>query len=706
MKLNKKNNIKLLIMIILWSVTTFSTFYMIYTISLWHDVENILRLVAVILLLLILAALVIISFKIILRKKLIAFIVFCVGKLFYALLILFIAFNVHQVYGKLKGITKNSITYSTSLVTINSDAKDIDSLTDGIIGIYSDEESIDGYILPIEIIEKRNLKNEIVYIDSYFEIIEQLENEEIVYAFMPTNFKTMFGEVEEYTETIEKIRIIYTEEKTVKIDSETKKIDFDQPITFLLMGIDSREANISASAFNGDALMVITFNPQTLNMTILSIPRDTYVPIACFSGERKNKITHAAWYGEKCMKETIENFLDLEIDYVVKMNFTGLVNLVDLVGGVEVEVPYSFCEQNSQSKWGKNTVYVMEGFQKLDGEQALAFSRNRKNNTAKCGYGSNQANDFMRGQHQQLVLRALMEKIKEIRNINTIQDILTEISTMMETNMQTNEILSFYNVFKDIFEQTKYTSVDDLVSIQRLYISGYDYYIHDYSQIHNQGTRGNLYNFVAYQGSIDDVKKAMKINLGLLEWERTETFSFNVNEPYQEKVIGKGIYQETKRPLLPNLLSYTLENIEKYANENNLQLEIEYVDNNGQYQNNQIISQFPKEKTDIEFVNKIIIQVAKTYSTVIDCSAPGKENCAFPNLVGLSYSEYLNIKKKYNLMWNEIRIEQTDAGYDQTKSLKVVLQSVAVGTDVYGILGQTVTIEYMAEYEEIVEQEE
>ncbi len=693
-------------MILLWSVTTFSTFYMIYTISLWQDVENFLRLVAVILLLLILAALITISFKIIMRKKLKAFVIFSLGKLFYALLIFFVAFNVHQVHGKLKGITKNSITYSTSLVTINSNAKDIDNLTDSIIGIYGNDESIDGHVIPNEVIAKRKLKNEIIYIDSYFEIIEQLENEEIGYAFMPTNFKTMFGEIEEYTETIEKIRIIYTEEKTVKIDSETKKIDFDQPITFLLMGIDSREANIGGSAFNGDALMVITFNPQTLNMTILSIPRDTYVPIACFSGERKNKITHAAWYGEKCMKETIENFLDLEIDYIVKMNFIGLVNLVDLVGGVEVEVPYSFCEQDSQSRWGKNAIYVKEGLQKLDGEQALAFTRNRKNNTSKCGYGSNQANDFMRGQHQQLVLRAVMEKIKEIRNINTIQDMLTEISTMMETNMQTNEILSFYNVFKDIFTQTKYASINDLVFIQRLYLSGYDYYIHDYSQIHNQGTRGNLYNFVAYQGSLDDIKKAIKINLGLLEWERPETFSFNVNEPYQELIIGKKTYQETKLPLLPNLLGYTLENIEKYATENNRPLEIEYIDNNGQYKNNQIISQFPSEKTDIEYINKIIIQVAKPYSAVIDCSAPGKQNCTLPNLVGLNYSEYLNIKKKYNLMWNEIKIEQTDAGYDQTKSLKVISQSVTAGIDVYGILGQTVTIEYMAEYKETVEQEE
>ena len=127
-------------------------------------------------------------------------------------------------------------------------------------------------------------------------------------------------------------------------------------------------------------LMVITFNPKTLTSTMLSIPRDSYVPIACFSGQRKNKITHAAWQGESCMQKTIENFLDIDIDYYVKINFKGVVKLVDTLGGVEVDVPYNLCEQNSNRQWGANTVYIEEGRQVLNGEQALAFARNRHPN--------------------------------------------------------------------------------------------------------------------------------------------------------------------------------------------------------------------------------------------------------------------------------------------------------------------------------------
>ena len=68
---------------------------------------------------------------------------------------------------------------------------------------------------------------------------------------------------------------------------------------------------------------------------------------------------------------------DVNIDYYAKINFKGVVQLVDALGGIDVDVDYSICEQNSSRKWGKNTIYVEKGRQHLNGEQALAFARNR-----------------------------------------------------------------------------------------------------------------------------------------------------------------------------------------------------------------------------------------------------------------------------------------------------------------------------------------
>ena len=169
------------------------------------------------------------------------------------------------------------------------------------------------------------------------------------------------------------------------------------------MGVDSAEEDLSKAAGLGDSLMLITFNPKTLNTTIMSIPRDTYVPITCYRNS-KSKITHAASGGDSCMINTIENFFDINIDYYAKINFRGLMKLVDALGGIDVEVPYSFCE-TTMWRSEEYMVYVDEGMQHLNGEQALALSRNRKT-YKRCGakYSKGPRNDFVRGQNQQLVI--------------------------------------------------------------------------------------------------------------------------------------------------------------------------------------------------------------------------------------------------------------------------------------------------------------
>ena len=78
---------------------------------------------------------------------------------------------------------------------------------------------------------------------------------------------------------------------------------------------------------------------------------------------KKNKITNAGWYGEDCIMDSVENYFNINIDYYFKVNFKAVVDLVDAIGGVEVEVPYSFCEQNSKRQWGKNTIFVDKGKQ-------------------------------------------------------------------------------------------------------------------------------------------------------------------------------------------------------------------------------------------------------------------------------------------------------------------------------------------------------
>ena len=296
---------------------------------------------------------------------------------------------------------------------------------------------------------------------------------------------------------------------------------------------------------------------------MLSIPRDSYVPISCFAGQRKNKITHAAWQGESCMEKTIENFLSIDIDYYVKINFKGVVKLVDTLGGVEVDVPYNLCEQNSNRQWGKNTVYIEKGHQTLNGEQALAFSRNRHANPDKCSakWTNYNSSDFVRGQHQQQVIMSLMNKFKSVNSLDQVHNLLDTISNNMNTNMSTGQILSLYNVFKDISKKAGEASdMADLLGIQKLYLNGHDQRIYDYG-----GTNLSLYNYVLYDDSVKAVSDAMKENLGEKKAKSIKKFSFNINDPYEEKIIGKDKTSKTSLTLLPSFIGQSLSYVNSFC---------------------------------------------------------------------------------------------------------------------------------------------
>lgn len=449
------------------------------------------------------------------------------------------SYYIVKTYNVVDKFTSEGTTYSSSLITLSSNqTNDIKKVT-GKVGIVSDEDNIVGYQIPKQIIEDEKLSVKTQTYDGYVDLIKALYEEEIDYAFLPTNYVIMFSNYDgaDFSKLDENTKIIYTKEKKVKNKKENKSTSLTKPFTILLMGVDSENEDINGSTPNGDSLMLITFNPNTLNATILSIPRDSYVPLACLKNQRRNKITHAASYGgEECMIETIQNFTDVTIDYYVKINFKGLVKIVDTLGGIQVDVPYSFCEQNSDRKFGNDTVYVEEGLQTLNGEQALAFSRNRHPWPQYCSkkYSNYESNDFIRGQNQQTVLKAILNKIKENNSLDLIYKVLDAASNSMQTNMTNSEILSLYNIGKDVIAKSSSSqNIDDIIGMQRLYLSGKDAYIYD------SAFGLKLYDYVLYNESVSAVSKAMKINLGLETPTMEKEFSFDIDEEYEQNIVGQ-----------------------------------------------------------------------------------------------------------------------------------------------------------------------
>ena len=458
------------------------------------------------------------------------------------LLILYLIINcaisglIMYAYGTLSSINRDYVTYSSSLIVkSDSEIQDVEDLSDNKIGILSDESSPEGNIIPNEVIDENKLKddNEIVEYDDYFTAMADLYDGEVEAIFVPTDYPSMFTSMETYENISTETKIILTQEKKMKKASTSDRENSStgksvtEPFTILLMGVDSAEEGLSKNTVaNGDSLILITFNPNTLNATMLSIPRDSYVPIACWSGTPENKITHAAAYGTDCMMSTIENYFDVTIDYYAKINFKGLVTLVDTLGGITVEVPQDLCTDNSNRE---GEVCINAGLQTLNGEQALVLARNRKQLAA---------GDLDRGLNQQLVIQGILNKVKDMKSINQVMDVLNTVTNNLDTNFTEQQILSFYDIAKDIMNNALQKDDADLINIEQLYLDGTGQMIYD------ERSRMVLWDYVPNTKSRDDIVEAMKINLGEKEPDMVKEFSFSINDPdYEKTITGTGPYK-------------------------------------------------------------------------------------------------------------------------------------------------------------------
>ncbi len=468
----------------------------------------------------------------------------------YSLICGMLGYVIFYVYGTVNSINKKFVTYSSSLVVLkDNEASKIKDIKDYKIGILKDKTSPEGYIIPQEIIKDNKLQdeNDITKYESYTEMIADLYSGDVDAVFLATDYPSIYSGIAGYEAIKDETKIIKTKEKkmlkssTSKSETESTGKSVSEPFTILLMGIDSTEEVLTKNAVaNGDSLILITFNPKTLNVTMLSIPRDSYVPIACWPSKDENKITHAAAYGTDCMMNTIEEYFDVNIDYYAKLNFKGLVNLVNALGGIDVNVPQDLCTDDSSRM---KIACINKGQQHLDGEGALVLSRNRKQLVN---------GDFGRGQNQQLVIEAMLERVKSLRSVNQFTTIMKTVSNSLDTNLTTKQILSFYSVAKDIVKIGLSSDHSNIVNIQQLYLQGQS------AMIYDKRMKMTLYDYVPNTLSRDDITKAMKQNLGLLDHKSTKTFSFSINKPYEKKVIGEGPYKSTY-----NASKYATEDDEK-----------------------------------------------------------------------------------------------------------------------------------------------
>lgn len=240
-----------------------------------------------------------------------------------------------------------------------------------------------------------------------------------------------------------------------ELSGQLSKSEFDNVVNIALFGSDSRDVN-NASAGRSDCIMIASINQNTKKITLVSIPRDTYVNVP---GYGKTKINHAyAYGGEQLTIKTINNNFNLNITEYVTIDFSGLINIINSVGGIELTI--------SKEEMNVLNMYLVESYKimgkkyepmtkygtvTLNGEQALAHSRDRY-------VGS----DFDRANRQRTVIMALMKKLA---NMNT-DTIMSFISDDFLSQVKTNINVTKYTGLISSLLKDKSSYLGDIRSVQ------------------------------------------------------------------------------------------------------------------------------------------------------------------------------------------------------------------------------------------------
>ncbi|MFE4759432.1 MULTISPECIES: LCP family protein [Bacillus] len=280
-------------------------------------------------------------------------------------------------------------------------------------------------------------------------------------------------------------------------------------VSVLIMGVDESDVRGKeyGEAIRTDALLLATFNKDSKTVKLLSIPRDTYtyIPVE----KKKDKITHAHAFGAtkngkdggpQASIDAVEKLMNVPVDYFVKFNFKSFMKIVDDLGGIEVDVPVEFTEQDSNDN--ADAIHLKKGVQKLNSEEALALARTRHIDS-----------DAMRGQRQQLVIEAILKKLTSAGSVTKVGNIIDDINGQFVTNLTFDDMLSFY----------KYGSDSE---IEKLQLQGEDCYMAKGDDTCSKSAGGGrTYYYNPDKKELANVTNELRSHLGLPAYTKSDSDS-------------------------------------------------------------------------------------------------------------------------------------------------------------------------------------
>lgn len=350
------------------------------------------------------------------------------------------SYYLYRTNGTLASITaiRNTNDNNISLIVLkDSSINSLEDLAGKKVGVLKNIDK-GGTEKALEQIQKEMpVEFEQVELDSVPQEAMSLYSGEVDAVILNEAYRTNVIELEDYADFSEKTRVVFQAHFKTDATNEALAVSdvTTKPYNILISGNDTYGdvGELSRSDVN----MVVTVNPMTSTVLLTSIPRDSYVPVdcgdayACAEGQL-DKITHTGINGITSTKRTVEKLLNIDINYTFRVNFSSVTNIVDSLGGIDIEVPEG---QEVETFYADSTLEgVKEGWNHLNGERALAFARER------YAYidGDNQ-----RVRNQQMVLKAIFDKATSPEIIVNYTSLLNALETAFDTTLSQDEITSF-----------------------------------------------------------------------------------------------------------------------------------------------------------------------------------------------------------------------------------------------------------------------
>lgn len=244
-------------------------------------------------------------------------------------------------------------------------------------------------------------------------------------------------------------------------DKREESITFEsqEPFSVLILGVDEREGDKGRS----DTMIVMTVNPTLKSTTMVSIPRDTYTEIVGHGTQ--DKLNHAyAFGGIQMSLDSVENLLDMPIDYVAEVNMEGFQDVVDAVGGATVNNTFDFTQDSIHFPAGEIT---------LSGKEALSYVRMRKEDPS---------GDWGRQDRQRQVIQGVLSKGKSFSSLLNYRSVFNALGDNVKTNMAFDEMVDVQKNYRDAADKIEQLHFEKGTG-QRMN-GGVWYYIMDEEELH------------------------------------------------------------------------------------------------------------------------------------------------------------------------------------------------------------------------------